>query len=248
MEPEPFFVAEVPYRDPRMATAYALALLAAAAWFSHRFSGRPAPVVHAGVSAAWRLVSVFFLTSFLLWTAQHSIYRYLLVLDTLTGALIITFLWRLLRPGYATGIAIIVTVLVVATTKPSDWWRIDFGERWFEVEMPRVEPNALVLITTQSPVSFVLPSFPRDARHLGVANNVNEPWRTTKLAELVNETIARHQGPLYQLTVPAGAGSASLTAHRLWRDQSSCAEITTKMLTAKLELCRLYRVRDYESP
>ena len=105
-----------------------------------------------------------------------------------------------------------------------------------------------MLITTESPVSFVLPSFPRDARHLGVANNVNEPWRTTKMAELVNETIAHHQGPLYQLTVPAGAGSASLMAHRLWRDQSSCTEITTKMLTAKLELCRLYRVRDYEQP
>lgn len=246
--PVPFFVAEVPYRDARMATAYILALLAAAAWCSHRFSGRSAPAVHAGVSAAWRLISVFFLTSFLLWTAQHSIYRYALILDALTGALIMTFLWRLLRPGYAAGIAILVTGLVVATTRPADWWRIDFGERWFEVEMPKVEPNALVLITTDSPVSFVLPSFPREARHLGVANTVNEPSRTTKMADLVNETIARHQGPLYQLTVPAGAGAASLIAHRLWRDQSSCAEITTKMRTGKLELCRLYRVRDYDRP
>ena len=170
------------------------------------------------------------------------------MLNALPGALFMTFLWRLLRPVYVAGIAIVATVLVVATTKPSDWWRIDFGERWFEVEMPKVEPNALVLITTDSPVSFVLPSFPRDARHLGVANNVNDPSRTTKLADLVNETIARHQGPLYQLTEPAGAGEASLDAHQLWRDESSCSEITTKMMTATLQLCRLYRVRDYERP
>ncbi|MEP7329452.1 MAG: hypothetical protein ABI777_09590 [Betaproteobacteria bacterium] len=246
--PEPFYVTEVPYRDGRVAMTYLLALLAAAAWWSHRLSSRPYPVVQAGVSAAWRLISIFFLTSFLLWTAQHSVYRYLLTLDLLTGALIVTFLWRLLRPGYAAGIAIVVAVVIIATTRPTDWWRIDFGNQWFEVEMPKVEPNALVLITTDQPVSYVLPSFPRDAKHLGVANNVNDPSRRTKMADLVNETIAQHQGPIYQLTAPAGGGSNNLLPHRLWRDQTSCAEITTKMLTSKLELCRLYRVRDYERP
>ncbi len=244
VSPEPFYVAEVAYRDARMGIAYLLSMLAAAAWISHRASGRQYPTVPPGVSTAWQLVSAFFLASFLLWTAQHSIYRYLLTLDLLSGAVIVTLLWRLLRPGYATGVAIFITVMIIATTRPSDWWRIDFGERWFEIAMPMVEPNALVLITTKAPVGFVLPSFPPDARHVGVDNTVNDRSRKAKLGALTHEVIARHEGPLYQLTAPADSGLDPLRAHRLRRDPGSCTEIHTRMSVSRLELCRVYRDRD----
>ena len=244
LNPRPFFAAEVPYRDARLAVTWALALVAGAAWLSQRAGGKAPPPARPGVSAAWRLVSVFFVTSFLLWTAQHSIYRYIVTLDLLTGALIVTLLQRLLRPGYAAGVMIALAVAVMATTRSADWWRIDFGERWFEVQMPPVDRNALVLITTGNPVSFVLPFFPSDARNVGVNNTVTAQSRNTRLEKAVADTIRNHKGPLYQLTVPATEGSETLTPHGLGRDESSCAQVRTRMSVGALELCRLRRLDD----
>ncbi len=151
--PREFFVAEVAYRDARIPVTYGLGLLAGVAWLSLRLRGgaaMPAPG-GAGASRAWILVTLFFVLSFVFWTAQHSVYRYLIVLDMLTGALIVSLLHRLLRPGLAAGVAMFVAVALIASTQPADWWRVEFGQRWFEVTMPPVEPGAQVLITTQEP-------------------------------------------------------------------------------------------------
>jgi len=248
MGPSTFFVTEVPYRDPRWSVVWVLALVAAVAWVSHRVARKPLPASIAGVSSAWRLVTVFVVISFVLWTAQHSVYRYIVVLDMLTGALIVTLLQRLLRPGYLPGVAILAAVTIIATTHRADWWHIEFGDRWFDVAVPAIDKDALVLITTEAPVSYVLPFLPPDARHLGVANSVNAPSRKTRLADTVNAAIRDHKGPLYQLTFPAGSGTDALQSHGLARVQSSCSEIRTKMLTSPIELCPLERARGVEKP
>ncbi len=248
--PREFFVSEVAYRDARIPVTYGLGLLATAAWLSMRLrggAGLPAPG-GAGVSRAWVLIIVFFVVSFLLWTEQHSVYRYLIVLDMLTGALIVSLLHRMLRPQLAAGVALFVAAALIATTQHADWWRVEFGPRWFDVNMPAVEKNAQVLITTEDPISFVLPYFPADARHLGVANSVNAPWRRTKLQYAVADAIRGHDGPQYQLTSPPGAGSLSLASHGLERDQASCREIRTNMAIAVLELCRLSRLPESARP
>jgi hypothetical protein len=185
---------------------------------------------------------VFFITSFLLWTAQYSTYRFILTLDLLTGAVIVTLLQRLLRPGYAAGVMIAVAVTIVATTRVADWRHIDFGDRWFEVQMPPVDASALVLISTGSPVSFVLPFFPNDAWHVAVNNTATAQSRNTKLEDAVVDTIRNHKGPLYQLTAPPTEGSETLAVHGLARDESSCAHIRTRMGGGPLELCRLRRI------
>jgi hypothetical protein len=242
--PRAFFVAEVAYRDPRFPVTWALALVAGAAWLTHRAGGNPPVPVHPGVSAGWRLLSVFFITSFLLSTAQYSTYRFILTLDLLTGALIVTLLQRLLRPGYAAGVIIAVAVTIIAMTRVADWWHIDFGDRWFEVRMPPVDANALVLISTGNPVSFVLPFFPSDARHVAINNTVTAQSRNTKLEDAIVDAIRNHKGPLYQLTVPPMEGSEMLAVHGLARDEPSCAHIRTQMSDGPLELCRLRRLRD----
>jgi MFS family permease len=236
------FVTEVSYRDARFPLTWALAIVAGAAWLSLRMFGRVPPPAHPGVSAAWRLTSVFFITSFLLWTAQHSIYRYIVTLDLLTGALIITLLQRLIRPGFAPAVMIVVAIALISTTRVADWWHIKFGETWFEVQVPAVENNALVLISTDAPVGFVLPFFPADARHLGVNNSINDPSRINRLAQSVAETIRNHGGPLYQLTVAAGDGTAAVEALGLVRQPNGCSDIHSRMPNLSLQLCRLQRL------
>ena len=242
--PGPFFVSEVPYRDVRWPMLWAMTLVAAAAWISNRIARTAVPRQAPAVAAAWRVVTVFVVTSFILWTAQHSVYRYIVTLDMLSGALIVTLLVRLLRSSYAPGVVVLVAIAVIASTRHADWWHVDFGPKWFDVKVPAIEENALVLITTEAPVAYVLPFLPGDARHLGVANSVNDPTRTTKLAEAVGDVIRDHRGPFYQLTFPAGKGADVLQAYALQRIQSTCSEIRSGMITSPIELCRLERTPD----
>jgi hypothetical protein len=235
------FVTEVPYRDARFPVAWTLAIVAGAAWLSTKFARRPHPLPPRAVSAAWRIIAVFVMLSFLIWTAQHSIYRYIVTLDLLCGAIIVMLLQRLLRPGYLAGAAIVAAVAIVSTTRFADWWHVKFERSWFNVSVPQVDRNALVLITSDAPVGYVLPFLPPDARHFGIVNSINDPARRNKLQETVRNAVRDHQGPMYQLTFPAGSGSLALHAYGLERIQASCTEIRTKMVASPIELCPLQR-------
>ena len=241
--PGPSFVTEVPYQDARFPLVWTLAILAGAAWLSHRIGRHELPAVGAGASAAWRFMTAFFVVAFLLWTAQHSIYRYIVLLDMLTGALIMTLLQRLLRPAYFAGIAIVVTVAIVATTRPADWYHGKFGERWFEVAAPHVESGSLILITTTEPVGFVLPFLPPDARHVGVENNIISDVVWSKLTTSIKQAAREHKGPVYQLTAPPGSGTGVLRTLGFRRVAAQCQPVRTNLRTKEaMELCRLDRI------
>lgn len=243
LNPPVFFVAEVPYRDARFPLTWALTLLAAVVWIARRLRRKTVQSVASGVDAVWRFVVLFVIISFVLWTAQHSIYRYLLTLDLLTGALIVGLLRKLCRPRFAVAAAALTAVMLIATTRFANWGRIDFGDQWFEVKvpMPLVQPNALVLITTGEAVSYFIPLLPASSRYLGASNTIVDPSHHTKLADTVRTIVRDHPGPLYQLTYPLTVGTEVLAIHRLART-TACAVIITNMPTSPLELCRLVRM------
>ena len=247
LSPPGFFVAEVLYRDARFPLTWALALLAAVVWLARRLRQKATQSLASGVDAVWRVVVLFVIISFVLWTAQHSIYRYLLTLDLLTGALIVALLRKLFRPRFAIAAAVLAAVTLIATTRFANWGRIDFGDRWFEVkgQMPLVEPNAVVLITTGEAVSYFIPLLPPSSRYVGALNTIVNAAHRTKLAETVRTIVRDHPGPLYQLTSPPTEGKEVVTMHRLART-TACAVIITNMPTSPLELCRLVRMP--ESP
>jgi hypothetical protein len=244
--PPPFYVTELTYTDARLPVLYGVALLAGAAWIgkciaASRRGGRAAIARIAGIPAAWRVTGIFWVVSFLIWTAQYSIYRYLVPLELLSGALLVALLRYLLRPDTAGPAIVVVGALLVATTTPPDWWRGEFGRRWFDVKVPYVAPNALVLLTTDGPMAYVLPFFPADARHFGLNNNINDPKRDTLMEESIAHAIRVHKGPLYSLTYPTGGGADVLAAHRLLHFPEHCREIRTNMRTSPIELCLLTR-------
>jgi hypothetical protein len=174
----------------------------------------------------------------------HSIYRYIIALDLLSGALIVALLRFLFRPGVVSPAILVATAVLVATTSPPDWGRIKFAHHWLRVTVPPVEKNALVLLTSDSPIAYVLPFFPQDARHLGINNNISDPKRETLLEYAIVQAIREHQGPLYSLSFPGGSGADALLAHGLVRDPGRCAAVWTNMHTSPIELCRLERIAD----
>jgi hypothetical protein len=244
LAPNPGFVSEMPYVDARLPLLYALALTAVGGLVVARWRGTAMqpPASFATTFGRWRMVTAAFVASYAVWAALHSILRYAIPLELMSGLLIVGLLGYLLRPAHA-GVAIACAVIALgATTIPADWGRIAFGPTWFDVRVPPVEPNALVLLTADAPVSYVLPFFPRDARHVGVRNNINDPARRNRLAATVNAVVREHRGPLYALAFPKGAGDADLLAHRLRRVDGGCADVRTNMPTSPIELCRLARV------
>ncbi len=248
LAPKAFYVTETEYVDARMPVLYALALAAGAAWLARRWRGRAAggalaPAVAGPRTAeAWRVVALFFVLAFLLWTHQFSIYRYLVPLEMLSGALAIALLMFLLRPGYALPAALVLAAVLVGSTRPPDWWHVEFRDKWFDVQVPPVDPNALVLLTSDGPMSYVLPHFPADARFFGLQNSINDPKRETLMAETISRAIKAHKGPLYSLTYPANTGVDTLLAHDLLRLTETCRDVVTNMRTSPIQLCRLFRI------
>lgn len=244
--PRAFYVAEVSYVDARVPVLYGLALLAGAAYLVQRFGARVAGRVEPPASDAeiWRVLGVFWAVSFLLWTAQYSIYRYTIPLQMLTGALLVALLRHLMRPIVAGTATVMLSAALVGSTSIPDWWHIDFGPEWFAVDMTKPDPNALVLLTSNAPMAYVLPFFPPDAKHLGINNTISDAKRKTLMEDEIQRTIREHKGPIYSLSYPAGDGVDALLERRLLKITQTCLPIVTNMRTSPLEMCRVVRMPD----
>ena len=172
---------------------------------------------------------------------MHSIYRYLLPLELLSGALMV-YLLRSWIPWHWLPIATTVAAaLAIFSVRYPDWWRSEYAQHYFEVKVPPVEARAVVLLIGGEPMAYVLPFFPPDGRFLGALNNFNDPQRRNRLAYELDKVVRDHDGPLYSLSLPAGAAPQILQAHRLRRIDGGCTRVETNMLTSPIELCRLER-------
>jgi len=228
------------FRDRRLPVLYVAALVALARWLAR---GRaPAESSLPGPVAAWRFVAVFWAVSYVVWLAVYALYRYVIPLELVSGALLLVCL-RLIFPLRARNPAIVlVTVIVVAFTRYPHFERVDYGTRFVDVRVPPVAPHAAILLVADAPMSHVLPFFPPDARFVGVKNNLIDPLMKNRLAAEIASTVREHDGPLYALAFPPGANEAALAAHRLRRVAGSCAPVASNLTRQPPELCRLERV------
>jgi len=278
------YVTELRFRDWRLPLLYVFALAALVAWSIRRIGGRDAVAPSPGARPAWRLLGVFWCVSFVLWAGIHSIYRYVIPLELLSGALLVYLLLSLVPPHpmpgatialaaratirypgwlhrqfsqhrlklnispprWSVAVTLVISALAVFTVRYPDWWHVAYGEHYFEVDVPPVAPHAAVVLVTPAPMAYVLPFFPPDGRFLGAYNNLNDPTRTNLLEHELARVIREHDGPLYSLAFPAGAGSEILAAHALRPaakgSEADCTSFKTNMSTSPLQLCRLQRV------
>ncbi len=237
------YVSEPEFRDARPALLYALALtaLCVGAWRRIAIVGSDAP---GGIVAApaWRFLGVFFLASLAAWALLYRIFRYLVPLELLAGVFITYFVLRLV-PARRVPVALaLVVLLVIVTAKFPTWWRQKFQDRFLTVEMPAVKPDALVLLVSAEPMSYVLPSFPSDARFAGLVSNFNDPGRTNRLQQKIAALIHAHGGSLYALAVPPGRDVGGIALAQMGLQRESCRAIRTNLRVSPLELCELRRL------
>ncbi len=244
-------VAEVSFRDWRLAALLVLALACAVRWLA---SGRrPMP-------PAWRVPAVFTLVSYLLWLKLFGIYRYLVPLEMLSGPLIVGAILYLgpgakwvpgtIFPKWVPGTIFrraaigVVAVLLLGTTRTADWGRLPFHGTHFDVGVPSMEPGALVVMGPAQPMAYIIPFFPADARFVSPENNFLRIGQSNLLARRIVQLVASHRGPIYSLDFAAGGDvDAVLPHYGLRRVASRCNPVRSRLDTSAMQLCAVERVR-----
>jgi len=148
---------------------------------------------------------------------------------------------------------------VILTTRTPDWGRIAFGDRFFEVQVPRVAPDSLVLLPDRLPLAYLIPFFPDDARFVGpgftgyLDYDFTKPTYGNVLQQQINATIAEHSGPLYSIELletrrnngdnwaTPGSSNSTLAFYGLRKDIRDCQAIHSNLDNLNLVLCHLKR-------
>jgi hypothetical protein len=225
-------VTELDFRDPRLALAFvAIAGLAIAAATGRRRASQSRPIV---------FLAVFAIVGYVAWEWIFSILRYAVVLEVLSGALIVaaitaamgTFTRRRVLHAVAAGA---VFVGVLAWTMPLNWGRVPFGSRTFAVDVAPLPPDSLVVLVGPA-LSWLLPFLDAPGmRAIGV-NQTMAPGTT--LYTQATRRIADHKGPLAVLTSRSLSGDFVPLARQMgvtW-DDADCRPIASN-ITGEDSLC-----------
>ena len=240
-------VSELPMRDPRILLGCASALVVVLAFAGRWLRERTAPSIGSFDSLALFL-GIAFLVSYALWETVWSIYRYLAIQESLCGVLLLAALRIAFgprgKPLLLSGLFALAAVWTVRTTQYPWWDRAPRGAEAISVQLPPLEPNAMVLFLDSQPYAYLVPSMPISARAIGVNNNLVHPGASGRLWSMIEAAVRDHRGPLWGVEDPAddpGVADVSLSSLRLARD-SECFPLITNMEAAQRnKICKLRR-------
>ena len=236
----PSRVSHVSFRDYRLAALFVLGACVLVSVLLQRRRG-PRFEPRRGLGEAWSFLACFTLASYVAWLGAFAIHRYLLVLEMLSGALLVAAVVHLLRAPNARRVAIVVlALLIVGTTRTPGWERAPFDDAYLKVQVPEVAAGALVVIGYNVPASYAIPFFPRETRFAAPSNNFLSADQRNLLVRRIAQAIATHAGPYYLLEERARPSEAALLArHALERVGQSCGVVRSNLDADALQLCRL---------
>ena len=232
-----------PMRDPRIA----LALLACVGLLLPGIRRRTR------VPGNAHFLAVMFLVGYVLWQHQFSIFRYLSLLELLSGPMLAMLGLMILRGSRGRAVMLAgmtaLLCLLIPYTVPPHWGRLPrTGGRPMLLRTPILAPESLVLLLDASPLSFLAAYQPAAVRFYGTANNLTQPWTPTAMAARirrgVDAQLREHPDLLWGVDRPdhrfgnADDTLAALDLHRL-----DCQTITASIVFEPIRLCRLGRPR-----
>jgi hypothetical protein len=236
---------ELPMRDPRMLIGLgsALAVLLASA---RPLRPRPRGGAAQGTKSAAVFVAVFFLAGYVLWEIQFSIYRYLAVIECLSGALAAAALAAWVprrRAAAATAGLVVVGIAAVASTRYPWWDRSLPSARVLQVAVPAIPPDSMVIFLDPYAMSYTVPFLPASVRVIGANTNLVHPGDAGLLQRRIETAIRTHQGPLWGMEDTGdypGVADATLAYYGL-RRAGDCVLIRTNIERPRITACPLGR-------
>ena len=226
-------VGEVSFRDYRLAALMALALMLAVSRSSAAFRLPP----------RWRFLSLFVLGSYVSWLWIFGIYRYLVPLELLSGALIVAAILALVANRNARRVAVVLAaVLLIGTTRPGSWGRTPFHGAYFDVAPPDLPAHSLVIVGPFDPLAYAIPFFRPDARFVSPQNNLVHWSQHNLLARRIDELVKAHRGPIYALDLRGYDRLGGVFDHYgLARDPAKCLPVRSNLDFGLLQACPLAR-------
>jgi hypothetical protein len=224
--------AEISIRDPR----YFVGLLASVTCLGAAF-------VRGDRQAQRLLLALLFLGTYLIWLFAFGILRYAVMLEMLSGVLLLASLRAFPRISEKTAMLVMwgAALLAIGTTHYASWARVPFSDNWYGIDGIAAvhQPHTVYVMPDAAPLGFLVAAFPKDARFARIGGNFplspETGWGVTAAAMIGR---APHLRTLSALPNSA-AGVAALLRFGLVADPASCRKITIK--TAPVESCALAR-------
>jgi len=226
-------VTEGAFRDPRVAVTF-LALIMIAAKLRKPAAGS------AKEKDMWWLLIMFVTVSYIAWMAMFSIYRYLIPVEAMSGlALVGAFRWLGSRKII---ILAPLSCLIMATTIYLDWGHVAFSPGVIAAdEVPQIPSNSLVMLMGGDPKAYVIPSFPKGVRFIGIGNNLIRPGMGNRLQRQADMAIQKHDGEIFFIESRAADKSKNdgyLAYYNLQR--GDCMPLNTTLESDWLNFCKAH--------
>lgn len=234
-------IAELPFRDPRLALAYvAIIVTATGALLAGKNRLKSGPWLDA---RGWFFLT-FISVGFVVWEVQFSILRYLAPLELVSGISLLLAMRPLLaaRIGWFLPHAAFagLTVLSLSVTVYPEWGHAPHGPVSARVSLPEFGPDSLVILLDSTPMSFIAAFAPATVRFVGANNNLVRPGLKVRLNEKIEQVIRNHKGPIWGLEQAPGEANVGLAYFSLHRGEG-CLAVQTNLNNNSVKICRLFR-------
>lgn len=232
---------ELYMRDPRMLFGLIAVAALALKLFRGGFTDRLRPSTRMSM-----LLAIFFFVSFVLWQVQFSIYRYLAIVESFSGVLIVgaAAAWTrpLPRAALRTGwLLVLLGVFTVMITKYPWWERSKPAAHAVEVTLPAMPDGVMVIVLDPAALSYIAPELPPGARLIAANGNLVRPGVRGTLLPRIEAAVREHQGAIWGTEdLNNREGDADRTLQHLGlRRTGECGPITSNIDSTPLKACRL---------
>ena len=193
-------VTEITMRDLRLPVLYCAFAISSVVALARLGSRKPeAPgLSRAGNARVVMALVGFIVISYVIWMSTFGIYRYAIVLESLTGAGLIAAAAVIFGRSEARVLTLLLAVFAVANvwiTRP-DWGHVDHTYRVIDVEPLLIPAGALVVIVDRMPHGYLVPFLPADVRVVSIDNNFVHPGQAYGLNRRISEIVSSHSGAI----------------------------------------------------
>jgi hypothetical protein len=200
-------VTEMIMRDLRLPVLYCAFAIASMVALARRGSrkAQASGISRGGNARVAMALAGFVVISYGIWMSTFGIYRYAIVLESLTGAGLIAAAAVVFGRSEAKVLALLLAVLAAANvwiTRP-DWGHVDHAFRVIDVEPLLIPAGALVVIADDWPHGYLVPFLPADVRVVSINNNFIHPGQVYGLNRRISEIVSSHGGAIAVISAPA---------------------------------------------
>ena len=240
---------ELSFRDFRVAallitTLFASGYLLISSLVSRYSSQRSEPKDHSkpDLSLVWLLI--FLWGTYIVLLKLFGVYRYLICVELLSPIALVALVGSLTKSRVAQASLMLCLLFLVFNTKVIYWGRSPWSDDFFGVHLPSIQwkDKAVVLITSDNPLAYVIPFFPPPVRFVRVDGNFLNPNQNTALTDRIRSVIADSAENLYLLTYSSEVNHGAAVVNQYLKypiaTLGNCEHLNSR-IDSTIVLCRL---------